>query len=128
MQDFTRQIAKVRSVSLGWEDHGILTCFVHLDFGGSGEGFGGYAMDELVREGSEVKGRRGTAFGMQFVERVMRACGVDDWSKVAGRTVICLRDGDEWSGRIVGIAPLPTEPGEPFIIADLLAEHAAVMA
>lgn len=34
--------AVVKSVSLELTDHGILSSFVHLDFGGAGQGFGGY--------------------------------------------------------------------------------------
>jgi hypothetical protein len=118
-----REIAKVRTAVLGWEDHGILAVAVDFDFGGSGQGIGGYALDEPVHDehGKFVK-RVGTAYGMEFVARVMRACGVDEWSKVVGRTVFAIRDGDGWGAKIVGIAPLPTEPGEPFLFDDLRRE------
>ena len=34
--------AVIQSTMLGYEDHGILTCFLHLDYSGAGQGFGGY--------------------------------------------------------------------------------------
>jgi hypothetical protein len=51
----------------------------------------------------------------------MQACGVDEWSKVAGRTVIAVIEGDGLigSGPVRGIKPLPTEPGVPFMFDDL---------
>jgi hypothetical protein len=116
------QIAKIRSVTLGWEDHGILTCLVDLDYGGSGQGIGAYALDEPRKDGEGKHiGRFGTAFGMEWICRLMRAAGVDSFDKVQGRTVLALLDGDRY-GRVVGLKPLPTEPGEPFIFADLCLE------
>ena len=38
--------AMIRSVALEYEDHGILTCWLHLDYGGSCQGFGGYSLDK----------------------------------------------------------------------------------
>jgi hypothetical protein len=90
------QIAKVTSVRLGWEDHGIFTCMVDLDYGGSGQGAGGYALDEPRRDGEgEFIGRFGTAFGMEWVIRLMRACGASDFSQIKGRTVLALREEGE---------------------------------
>ena len=34
--------AKIVSTELGYEDHGIPTFFLHLDYGDSRQGFGGY--------------------------------------------------------------------------------------
>lgn len=120
---YTEQIAKIERASLGWEDHGIFTCMLDLNYGGSGQGTGGYALDEPRRDGEgQHIGRFGTAFGMEFIIRVMRACGVQDWSKVTGRTVLAIRESDDYHARVVGIKPLPTERGEPFIFAELSAE------
>ena len=120
---YVEQIAKIGGVSLGWEDHGIFTCMVHLDYGGSGQGAGGYGLDEPRRDGEgEFIGRFGTAFGMEWIARLMRAAGVNDFSDVKGRTVIALRDGDGWGAKVVGLKPLPTESGEPFIFEELSRE------
>ena len=126
MAEYHKEIAKIRRAYFGTEDHGILCCNIDFEFGGSGQGTGGYAMDEPVHddEGKFV-GREGTAYGMQFLAAVMAAAGVDSWDKLEGRTVFALRDSDGWGGKIVGIAPLPTERGETFIFEDLRIKHFA---
>lgn len=119
-QTYVEKIAKIGSVKLGPEDHGIFTCMVYLDYGGSGQGAGGYALDApATDENGRYSGRVGTAFGMEWIMRLMRAAGVDDFSKLEGRTVLALREND--GTRIVGLKPLPTEQGEPFVFSDLAA-------
>lgn len=118
----TEQIAKIRKVRLGWEDHGILTCMVDLDYGGSGQNAGGYSLDEpLLDDAEQFIGRCGTAFGMEWIARLMRAAGVEDFSEVEGRTVLAVRE-EGYHGRVIGLKPLPTERGEPFVFADLAVE------
>jgi hypothetical protein len=116
-------IAKIRRAYIGIEDHGILVCSLDFDFGGSGQGTGGHALDEPVREDGQFVRREGTAYGMQFIAAVMRAAGVDSWDKVQGRTVYALRDREGWGGAVIGIAPLPTENGEEFLFDSLRAKH-----
>ena len=36
--------AQIESTMLGFEDHGIFTCFLNLDYGSSAQGFGGAAL------------------------------------------------------------------------------------
>lgn len=110
-----KKIAKVRSARLGTEDHGIWTAWLDLDYGGAGQGAGGYGLDNPKKDASgKFLGRVGTAFGMHFVMRLCEACGVDEWSKLTGRTVYALFKGDTWGTRVEGIAPLPMEAGKPF--------------
>ena len=40
-----RKNAQITGVSFGKEDHGIMTLMLHLTYDGSGQGFGGYALD-----------------------------------------------------------------------------------
>ena len=72
---------KIESTMLGYEDHGILTCFLRLAFNGSGQGFGGYALDGKPGDDGV---RRGTAFGTEFIAQVMRTLEVDSWEKLPG--------------------------------------------
>lgn len=37
--------AKIKSTMLGFEDHGIMTCFLQLEQASSGQCFGGYRLD-----------------------------------------------------------------------------------
>lgn len=80
--------ASIISTMLGWEDHGILTCWISLDYGGGGQGFGGYGLDEPKFENGnrngKFLGRTGTDYGMQFVEGVMKSIGTESWEKLKG--------------------------------------------
>lgn len=125
---FDTEIAKAESTMLGVEDHGILSATVMFNYGGSGQGIPGYMMDTSVKhtsfkgkynDGSKYDGRVGTAYGMEFVRRLLLAFGVDQWENIVGRTVFVLKDkGDHW-GTIKGLRPLPTEEGREFVFADL---------
>jgi len=49
-----------------------MTLQLFLDYGGSGQAFGGYALDEW----DESKGCRvGTSYGLQFIKEVLAAVG-----------------------------------------------------
>lgn len=127
-----KDIAKITSTMLGYEGHGILTVNLQVDYGGSTQGIGGYALDRY-RKGDAFAGSRvGTAYGMEFIIRTMRACGVEKWEDVKGRTIFVLQDLPEGSSAlgtsaVVGIENLPTEKGERFLFADIahLAEESA---
>lgn len=73
--------AVIKGTMLGIEDHGIMTCMLYLDFGGSGQGFGGYALDSWDRT---LNRRVGTAYGTKFIMRVMEVVGVEKWEKLSG--------------------------------------------
>lgn len=120
---YTEQIAKIRNVKLGWEDHGIFTCQLDLDYGGSGQGAGGFCLDEPRHDAAgDFIGRFGTAFGMEWVIRLMRACNANDFSEVKGTTLIALREPDDYHGKVIGLKPLPTEKGQEFIFGDMSLE------
>lgn len=101
---------------LGYEDHGIFTAILYLDYGGLAQGAGMYSLDEYDKRSER---RIGTAGGMDFIIGVLSACGVENWEKVKGRTVIAVLDTeDSWSGNVIGIKSLPTEKGTEFMFAD----------
>lgn len=116
----TEQIAKVESTFLGREDHGIMTAMLHVSYGGSGQGLGGYTLDSPT--GDNDRGRSGTAYGMEWVIRAMDACGVGSWEEIKGRTIIVYKDGDEWNGKVIGFGPLPTERGKPFMFDSIASD------
>jgi hypothetical protein len=74
--------ARIKSVSLGVEDHGILTAFLHLDYGGSSQGFGGYCLDA-----------KGANYCAAFIRGCLDTLGLEEWSRLPG-TVIRVRGGD----------------------------------
>lgn len=114
------RIAKVDYTMLGYEDHGILTAYVGLDFGGLHQGAGGYSFDEWDAALNRRVVRSG--FGLAFVAAVINAAGVTKWEDVKGRTLFALTEGEGFGQKIVGLAPLPTEMGERFLFAHLVDE------
>lgn len=68
------------------DDHGILSAWVYLDFGGSGQGFGGFVlyMPEDFKHAAEA---RHVNYCGHFIWRVMEVAGVERWSHLKGKTV-----------------------------------------
>jgi hypothetical protein len=62
--------AKIKDVRIFIEDHGILTMFVDLDYGGSCQGFGGYRNDKSL--------------GF-FAKRILEVLGEYDISRCKGK-------------------------------------------
>jgi hypothetical protein len=79
--------AIITSTSLGVEDHGIFSAFLTLDFGGSGQGFGGYALDQHNGKRGQDSKRIGTAYGMEFIRRIMDTVGVSKWEDLRGKYI-----------------------------------------
>lgn len=75
--------AVIESVSLDDSDRGLLSSHVFLDYGGSGQGFGGYAL-YLPKSFSnhELKSVAG-----HFIWRCMEVAEVRSWDKMKGKTV-----------------------------------------
>lgn len=107
---YTGHIATIKSTRLGYEDHGILTTSLDLSWEGSGVGFGGYCLDEPKNRLGRDYTRVGTAYGLDYIIRVMETVGVDRWEKLQGSRVIVLFDytpsGSTWGGVVRGIAAL----------------------
>lgn len=113
----TERIAKIRATFLGIEDHGIFTSVLDLDYGGSGQGAGTLCLDYNDRElGQRVESVPGAVH--RWVLGCLRACGVDQWEKVVGRTVIAICE-DGWNGKVIGLKPLPTERGGVFMFSEV---------
>jgi len=74
--------ATIKSTMLGYEDHGIFTAILNLDYGGAGQGFGLCFLDAY---NDKTKEREGTAFGMQFIIEVMKVVGVESWESLKGK-------------------------------------------
>jgi hypothetical protein len=110
----TERIAKVRSTFLGYEDHGIFTGILDLDYGGSGQGAGTLCLDYNDRD-SERHVETTPGGVHRWVTGCLRAFGVDQWEKIPGRTCIAIIEG----GMVRGLKPLPTEKGEVFMFSEV---------
>lgn len=75
--------AVIESAIITKEERGFLDAWLTLDYGGSGQGFGGYAL-YLPKSFSHhaIESVAG-----HFLFRVMEIAGVESWEKLKGRTI-----------------------------------------
>lgn len=107
------KIGRIENTFLGVEDHGIMTFILYFDFGGLRQGFGSLGLDNYDKE----QGRNiGTAAGMDAVMQIIKACGVESWEKVKGKTMYALYDREGHGETIKGIKALSFEEGGTFLI------------
>jgi len=76
--------AIIESTSLSTADHGCLSGWLYLDYGGSGQGFGGYSL-YLPKDFKKAVNQRN--YAGHFIFRCMEIAGVEDWGKLPGRTI-----------------------------------------
>ena len=91
--------AIITSATIDTGDRGLLTAWLYLDYGGSGQGFGGYAL-YLPKSYShhEMESPAG-----HFIFRCMEIAGVEKWEDMKGKTirVRCNHSSVEAIGHIV---------------------------
>lgn len=84
--------AKIKNTMLGYEDHGILTCYLRLEQEGSSQVFGGYRLDAPKDKQSEL--------GSFWIKRILKTVGVRKWEELKDKYVRV--DGEDY-GEIRGI-------------------------
>lgn len=72
--------ARIKDTFLGIEDHGIFTAFVHVEWQGSGCGFGGYSFG-----GSDPSIASG--YGSAFIQNVLNIADVQSWEELKGKFI-----------------------------------------
>ena len=76
--------AKIKRVRLGY-DRGVFLCaWLHLDYGGAGQGFGGFVLNQYDKDSEK---RIGTAWGTQYIQEILRVVGVDSWEDLPGKHI-----------------------------------------
>lgn len=78
--------AIIKGATITNDDHGLLSAWVHLDYGGSGQGFGGYSLylpDNFKHNSIKESGN----YAGHFIWRVMEIAGVSEWSQLKDKTV-----------------------------------------
>jgi hypothetical protein len=91
--------AIIESASIDADDHGLLTAWLILDYGGMCQGFGGYAL-YLPKS---FKHHKLEGVAGHFIWRVMEVAGVWKWDQLKGKTIRVKSDhsGVEAIGHIV---------------------------
>lgn len=89
--------AVIERVSIDDAQRGVLSAWLYLDYGGSGQGFGGHAL-YLPKsfDHHELKSYAG-----HFIWRCMEIAGVTSWDAIKGKTIRVKTDGE--FGMIIAI-------------------------
>lgn len=82
--------AIIESVSIEDNDHGGLSAWLHLDFGGSGQGFGGYGLYSGLYSPNHPNDRN---YCGHFIWRCMEIAGVSSWSALTGKCIRTRHEG-----------------------------------
>lgn len=78
--------AVITKARLTTDDHNLLSAWLDLDYGGSGQGFGGYCLylpESFTHHGESMQAN----FAGHFIWRVMEIAGVTSWDKLTGKTI-----------------------------------------
>lgn len=71
--------AKITNTMLGFEDHGVFTYLIYLEWPGGGVGYGGYVL--------------GGEFGCEAIKRLLNTVGVEKWEDLKGKFVRIKTEG-----------------------------------
>lgn len=77
--------AIIRSAGITCADHGVLSAWLDLDYGGSGQSFGGWSL--YLPKSFKHHNVAGPNYAGHFIWRVMEVAGVEKWSDVVGKTI-----------------------------------------
>lgn len=91
--------AVIEKAQLSTEDRGFLDAWLTLDFGGSGQGFGGYCLYLPT----SFRNHKLESIAGHFITRCMEIAGVTRWDQLPGKTIRVRGDrgGIEAIGHIV---------------------------
>jgi hypothetical protein len=91
--------AIIESTTLDDGDRGLLTAWLHLDYGGTCQGFGGHAL--YVPKSYTHHG--GKNYAGHWIYRCMQVAGVSSWDKLKGKTIRVKLTSDNLGGKIIAI-------------------------
>lgn len=78
--------AIIESATITSGDHGLLSAWLHLDYGGTGQGFGGYCL-YLPESARHHNPSLQANYAGHFIWRCMEIAGVTEWRQLTGKTI-----------------------------------------
>lgn len=92
--EYGGQIGTIKATGLGYEDHGILTASLVIDWPGGGVSAGGYCLDSPDRS-TTPSTRIGTAYGLDHIIQIMRTVGIASTTD-ENRVLVFKEHADKW--------------------------------
>lgn len=89
--------AKIDSISLGFDRGVFLSAWLHLDYGGVHQGFGGFCLAKKEKPCFD----QGPYAG-HFIARCLEIADVEEWDQLKGKTIRVKKESG-WSGSISAI-------------------------
>ncbi len=85
MDDLTIKNALIEDARITTDDHNLLSAWLALDYGGSGQGFGGYSL--YLPKSFKHHDPAGPNYAGHFIWRVMEIAGVTEWTQLRGKMI-----------------------------------------
>ncbi len=82
-------------------DRGIMTFWITLDYGNSGQDFGGYCLDSYNKDRQE---RVQSVLTSDLIYNLLLVLGKDSWEDLKGTHVRAMLDKDGLAGKVIGLA------------------------
>ena len=112
--------AKITETKLGClHDRGIMTFWIMLDFDGSGQGLGGYALDFYCKT---TQKRLQTTLTGEVVYGVLIALELDSWEDLKGKYVRIAVDNPGLRQNILGIGHIVKD--KFFMVDEVMEKYA----
>ena len=83
LQEIKNAVIKSATISSG--GHGLLSAWLHLDYGGSGQAFGGFSL--YLPKSFKHHMPSGPNYAGHFIWRCMEIAGVTEWKDLPGKTI-----------------------------------------
>ncbi|GAA1051339.1 hypothetical protein [Arthrobacter russicus] len=100
---YRAEVMTIDRTTLGFEDHGIMTAYLHCSAGSIGCTLGGY----FIRN----------RFGADFLGTILETLKAHTWEELKGKRIYVLFDGESpWGSQSIGLANIDT--GDVLIFAD----------
>ena len=114
-----RQLAKIRTLNLNYQDRQILMLNLNVDYetGCSQNIFGGLILDEPVKDSAgKFSHRQGSAFGCEMIRLILDVLKIDDLSEGKGKYIHVLGEGGGFDFKPKGLETLRVDGDQKKII------------